>query len=114
MPLWVLCLGHGHIHRDGWERRRKVTARPISVNEAYGSLDLLVPAGYAGQRTLERRLRNAADDSKTSHTLTDHLLGQDFVHEHDGDADHDHDHFEFDADVRWKKTRSGSRTTSRW
>jgi ethanolamine utilization protein EutA len=39
-----------------------------------------------------------ADDKKQSHTLSDHLLGQDFVHEHDGDADHDHDHFEFDAD----------------
>ena len=39
-----------------------------------------------------------ADDQKRSHTLADHLLGQDVVHEHDGDADHDHDHFEFDAD----------------
>src|SRR6478752_10346131 len=38
------------------------------------------------------------DDKKQSHTLSDHVLGQDFVHEHDGDADHDHDHFEFDAD----------------
>jgi ethanolamine utilization protein EutA len=38
------------------------------------------------------------DDKKQSHTLSDHMLGQDFVHEHDGDADHDHDHFEFDAD----------------
>jgi ethanolamine utilization protein EutA len=36
-----------------------------------------------------------AEDKKPSHTLTDHLLGQDFVHDHDGDADHDHDHFEF-------------------
>jgi ethanolamine utilization protein EutA len=35
-----------------------------------------------------------ADDKKQSHTLADHLLGQDFVHDHDGDADHDHDHFE--------------------
>src|SRR5436190_12676850 len=35
------------------------------------------------------------DDKKSSHTLADHLLGQDFVHDHDGDADHDHDHFEF-------------------
>jgi ethanolamine utilization protein EutA (predicted chaperonin) len=41
-----------------------------------------------------------ADDKKQSHTLSDHLLGQDFVHEHDGDADHDHDHFEFDAEER--------------
>ena len=38
------------------------------------------------------------DDKKPGHTLADHVLGQDFVHEHDGDADHDHDHFEFDAD----------------
>ena len=36
-----------------------------------------------------------AEDKKPSHTLADHLLGQDFVHDHDGDADHDHDHFEF-------------------
>ena len=36
-----------------------------------------------------------ADDKKQSHTLADHLLGQNFVHDHDGDADHDHDHFEF-------------------
>jgi ethanolamine utilization protein EutA len=35
------------------------------------------------------------DDKKQSHTLADHLLGQDFVHRHEGDADHDHDHFEF-------------------
>src|SRR6201984_1645819 len=38
------------------------------------------------------------DDKKQGHSLSDHVLGQDFVHEHDGDADHDHDHFEFDAD----------------
>ena len=38
------------------------------------------------------------NDKKQSHTISDHLLGKDFVHEHDGDADHDHDHFEFDAD----------------
>src|SRR6201993_1823093 len=41
-----------------------------------------------------------AEDRKPSHTLSDHLLGQDFVHEHDGDADHDHDHFDLDADER--------------
>ena len=43
-----------------------------------------------------------ADDKKPGgkHTLTDHLLGRDFVHEHDGDADHDHDHFEFDPNER--------------
>ena len=39
-----------------------------------------------------------ANDTKKGHTLADHLLGQDFVHDHDGDADHDHDHFEFDPD----------------
>ncbi len=41
-----------------------------------------------------------ADDTKTGHTLTDHLLGRDYVHEHDGDADHDHDHYDFDVDER--------------
>jgi ethanolamine utilization protein EutA len=40
------------------------------------------------------------DDKKQSHTLSDHLLGQDFVHAHDGDADHDHDHFDFDVDEK--------------
>src|SRR5882757_7346998 len=34
------------------------------------------------------------------HSLSDHLLGRDFVHEHDGDADHDHDHFEVDIDEK--------------
>jgi ethanolamine utilization protein EutA len=37
-----------------------------------------------------------SEDKKPSHTLADHVLGQDFVHQHDGDADHDHDHFDFD------------------
>src|SRR5438270_5903824 len=41
-----------------------------------------------------------ADDQKRSHTLADHLLGQDVVHEHDGDADHDHDHFDVDVNER--------------
>src|SRR5262245_44793221 len=41
-----------------------------------------------------------AEDRKPSHTVADHLLGQDVVHEHEGDADHDHDHFEFDSDER--------------
>jgi ethanolamine utilization protein EutA len=36
----------------------------------------------------------AADDTKASHTLADHVLGQDLAHSHDGDSDHDHDHFE--------------------
>ncbi|HEY7662222.1 MAG TPA: ethanolamine ammonia-lyase reactivating factor EutA [Xanthobacteraceae bacterium] len=39
-----------------------------------------------------------SEDKKPGHTLADHALGQDLVHEHDGDADHDHDHFEFDDD----------------
>src|SRR6266481_1604465 len=41
-----------------------------------------------------------AEDQKRSHTLADHLLGQDVAHAHDGEADHDHDHFEVDADER--------------
>jgi ethanolamine utilization protein EutA len=41
-----------------------------------------------------------ADDQKRSHTLADHLLGQDVVHQHEGDADHDHDHFEVDPNER--------------
>src|SRR5258708_30032455 len=41
-----------------------------------------------------------AEDQKRSHTLADHLLGQDVVHAHDGEADHDHDHFEVDSDER--------------
>src|ERR1700730_13590626 len=40
-----------------------------------------------------------SDNKKPGHTLADHLLGQDFVHDHDGDADHDHDHFDI-ADER--------------
>ena len=41
-----------------------------------------------------------ADDKKPGHTLSDHLLGKDFVHAHDGDADHDHDHFDLDVEER--------------
>src|SRR5260221_1859749 len=41
-----------------------------------------------------------AEDQKRSHTLADHLLGQDVAHAHDGEADHDHDHFEVDSDER--------------
>src|SRR5947199_460811 len=41
-----------------------------------------------------------AEDPKRSHTLADHLLGQDVAHGHDGEADHDHDHFEVDPDER--------------
>src|SRR5215467_6883929 len=55
-------------------------------------------AAYASVAALERV--EMAEDRKPSHTVADHLLGQDVVHEHDGDADHDHDHFEFDSDER--------------
>ena len=36
---------------------------------------------------------------KRSHSLEDHLHGEDYDHVHDGDegADHDHDHFEVDG-----------------
>jgi ethanolamine utilization protein EutA len=40
------------------------------------------------------------NDKNSGHTLADHLLGRDFVHEHEGDADHDHDHFEVDIDEK--------------
>jgi len=40
------------------------------------------------------------DDKKPEggHNLTDHLYGENIVHEHDEYTDHDHDHFEFDDD----------------
>ena len=40
-----------------------------------------------------------SENKKPAHTLADHVLGQDFVHDHEGDADHDHDHLDF-ADER--------------
>jgi ethanolamine utilization protein EutA len=41
-----------------------------------------------------------AEDKKQpgGHSLTDHLYGENIVHEHDEYSDHDHDHFEFDDD----------------
>jgi len=59
-------------------------------------------AAQRHMRALRRSKEQArmAEDRKRSHTVADHLLGQDVVHEHDGDADHDHDHFEFDSDER--------------
>jgi ethanolamine utilization protein EutA len=41
-----------------------------------------------------------SDQKKAAaHTLTDHLYGQNFVHEHGEDADHDHDHdYDFEND----------------
>src|SRR6201999_4099824 len=39
------------------------------------------------------------DKKKGPHTLTDHLFGQNIVHEHDEDSDHDHDHdYDFEND----------------
>src|ERR1700753_1028775 len=32
------------------------------------------------------------DQKKKGHSLTDHLFGQNIVHQHDADSDHDHDH----------------------
>src|SRR5438132_1612256 len=37
-------------------------------------------------------------NDKPSHSLADHLYGENIVHEHEGLTDHDHDHFEFDDD----------------
>src|SRR5947207_3119193 len=41
-----------------------------------------------------------AEDKKPAggHTLTDHLYGENLVHEHDEYSDHHHDHFDFDDD----------------
>ena len=39
------------------------------------------------------------DKKKGGHTLTDHLYGQNIVHEHGEDSDHDHDHdYDFEDD----------------
>jgi len=48
----------------------------------------------------EKDEQKDGSDKNPGHTLADHLLGRDFVHEHDGDADHDHDHFEVDIDEK--------------
>jgi ethanolamine utilization protein EutA len=48
----------------------------------------------------DQKSQKDRDDEKPDHTLADHLLGRDFVHEHDGDADHDHDHFDVDIDEK--------------
>src|SRR6202163_935580 len=40
------------------------------------------------------------DNKKGGHTLTDHLYGQNIVHEHGEDSDHDHDHdYDFEDDA---------------
>src|SRR5262245_50491820 len=51
----------------------------------------------------ELTLMADAEDKKTDkqqggHSLTDHLYGENIVHQHDEYTDHDHDHFEFDDD----------------
>ncbi len=38
------------------------------------------------------------DQKPAGHSLADHMLGDNFSHEHDDTSDHDHDHFEFDDD----------------
>src|SRR3954466_4364282 len=43
-------------------------------------------------------MADAEDKKPQGHNLTDHLYGQNIVHEHDETSDHDHDHFEFDDD----------------
>ena len=42
-------------------------------------------------------MADGEDKKPAGHTLTDHLYGQNLVHEHGDDADHDHDH-DFDDD----------------
>src|SRR6266700_1167381 len=37
-------------------------------------------------------------NDKPTHSLADHLYGENIVHDHEGLTDHDHDHFEFDDD----------------
>jgi ethanolamine utilization protein EutA len=37
-------------------------------------------------------MADGEEEKKPGHSLTDHLYGQNFVHEHGEDADHDHDH----------------------
>jgi ethanolamine utilization protein EutA len=39
------------------------------------------------------------EDQKKGHTLTDHIFGQNIVHQHGEDSDHDHDHdYDFEND----------------
>src|SRR5579863_2738204 len=52
--------------------------------------------------TKERRMADADDKNEKKpggHSLSDHLYGQNLVHEHDEDTDHDHDHdYDFEND----------------
>src|SRR5262249_21940069 len=115
MPSWVLVSLTVASISQIFERR-KVTLPHRAVNQAQRQSgpaissdpgaggSLLTPANRPCDtlRPFARRSRSTLmpDEKKQSHTLADHLLGQDFVHEHDGDADHDHDHFDFDPEER--------------
>src|SRR3954468_10832630 len=60
-------------------------------------------AGFGRTRSStgeEWHLMAEAEDKKPEpgHSLTDHLYGENVVHQHDEYTDHDHDHFEFDDD----------------
>ena len=44
-------------------------------------------------------MSDSEDQKNNSHSLADHLFGQNIVHRHDGDSDHDHDHdYDFEND----------------
>ena len=54
----------------------------------------------------------ADQNPPAGHSLADHLLGDNFSHEHEGVADHDHDHFEFDDDGPFG-SKAGNRRQAR-
>src|SRR5712691_10469276 len=93
------------MNRAAWQgrRRRRPPAAPIPGDGVQRTCVLTATIrpchNLARRRRCRREEVRMADDKKPNHTLSDHLLGQDFVHEHDGDADHDHDHDHFDLDV---------------
>src|SRR6266849_5358811 len=95
------------MNRAAWQgrrRRRRPPAAPIPGDGVQRTCVLTATIrpchNLARRRRCRREEVRMADDKKPNHTLSDHLLGQDFVHEHDGDADHDHDHFDLDVDER--------------
>src|SRR5712692_2472238 len=95
------------MNRAAWQgrrRRRRPPAAPIPGDGVQRTCVLTATIrpchNLARRRRCRREEVRMADDKKPNHTLSDHLLGQDFVHEHDGDADHDHDHFDLDAEER--------------
>src|SRR6266851_427927 len=79
------------------------------------------PSGVSHPRSFSRPKRSKASRSEPAmadtperkpHTLQDHLLGVDGVHEHEEDSDHDHDHdhddfadFDPDTDALWQQDR---------